>query len=184
MNIFYKLGVGIFCFAFILPIGNASDGLWDWMFSVKRYKGVEVVKDDIYEEECGACHFPFQPGLLPAKSWEKLIDAKALADHFGDDAELDEKTRLHIANLLSEKAADNSYYKRSRKVMASLEEGVFPLRINEVPYIKDKHQEIPNKLIKENPEVKSLSACQKCHQKIKEGIFDDDTVIIPGHGTW
>ena len=59
-----------------------------------------------------------------------------------------------------------------------------PLRIIEVPYIKRKHNEIPEKLVKGNSKVKSLSYCDKCHQKADANSFDDDTVNIPGHGDW
>ena len=168
----------------VAPSSYASDNFLQWLFTFTRTKGVEAVNDKIYAEECGSCHFAYQPGLLPAASWEKLVDAKALEDHFGDDAELDENIRQHIASYLKDNAADTSYYKRSRKIMASLDEGMAPLRITETPYIKEKHSEIPAKLIKGNPQVKSLSACAKCHRKAQQGTFDDDTVLIPGYGRW
>ncbi|TRZ56674.1 MAG: hypothetical protein D4S02_15065, partial [Rhodocyclaceae bacterium] len=25
-----------------------------------------------YVKECGACHFPYQPALMPARSWRKV----------------------------------------------------------------------------------------------------------------
>jgi len=69
--------------------------------------------------------------------------------------------------------------------MRSLAADEAPLRITEVPYIKHKHEEIPARLIKGNPKVRSLSYCTKCHQEARDkGIFDDDTVLIPGHGRW
>ena len=162
----------------------ADDSFFGWMFSLKRMKGVAPVRDEIYLDECGACHMPYQPGLLPARSWHKLLDAKALADHFGENAELDEETRRHLLAFASAHAADTSYYKRSRKVMASLAEDQTPLRITEVPYIREKHREIPAALITANPQVKSLSFCNRCHRKADAGIYDDDTVVIPGHGRW
>ena len=119
----------------------------------------------------------------PEGSWRNLLDAKALTDHFGEDAELDEETRTHILKLLVANSADKSIYKRSKKVMGSLEPGATPLRITEVPYIHRKHHEIPEKLIKQ-PKVKSLSQCDKCHMEAEKGNFDDDTVVIPGYGNW
>lgn len=163
---------------------QASESFTSWFFSFKRMKGVAPVADATYNEECGSCHFPYQPGFLPAASWEKLMDTKALADHFGDSAELDESTRKHILDFAVTNSAEKSYYKRARKVMASLKKGDAPLRITEVPYIKDKHRKIPAQDVKENPKVKSLSYCNKCHQKAKIGVFDDDTVVIPGKGPW
>lgn len=163
---------------------NAGESFSQWLFSFKRMKEVAPVTNKAYNEECGSCHFPYQPGFLPAASWQKLLDAKALADHFGDSAELDESTRKEILDYAIANSAEKSWYKRPRKVMASLKQGDAPLRITEVPYMKDKHSQIPAKLVKENSKVKSLSYCNKCHQKAKDANFDDDTVVIPGHGTW
>src|SRR5690606_37122372 len=43
-----------------------------------------------YQEECGACHLPYPPGLLPAASWQRIM--QDLAHHFGTDASLDAAT--------------------------------------------------------------------------------------------
>ncbi|NOY72519.1 MAG: cytochrome C [Gammaproteobacteria bacterium] len=163
---------------------HADEGFASWLFSVERKKGVEPVTDAIYNEECSACHFPYQPGWLPEASWQKLIAASALEDHFGESAELDEQTQQHIINFLTANSADKSYYKRSKKIMASLNKDQAPIRITKVPYIIKKHDEIPEKLISKNEKVKSLSYCEKCHKKAEKGIFDDDSVFIPGHGYW
>jgi len=162
----------------------AGDGFFSSFFSLERHNEVTAVTDKDYIEECGSCHFPYQPGLLPEGSWRKLMDATALEDHFGDNAELDEDIRAHVLDVLVKASADKSNYKRSKKIMASLRDDKTPLRITEVPYIKNAHHEIPTKLIKDNSKVKSLSYCNKCHQKADEGSFDDDTVVIPGHGNW
>jgi hypothetical protein len=173
---------GIIVFALVgtlaTPVAFAEDSFWSWLFSVSRKKEVAPVSDEQYQEECGECHFPYQPGFLPEASWKKLLDAKALQDHFGDNAELDEDVRKHIEEFVVDNSADKSWYKRSRKVMASLDSDSVPLRITEVPYIKDKHSEIPQAKIKQD-KVKSLSQCNKCHTKAGKAIYDDDTVSIP-----
>jgi hypothetical protein len=167
-----------------ISTSHAEESFFSSFFSLKRQNEVAPVTDQTYLEECGDCHFAYQPGLLPEASWRKLLDAKALEDHFGDNAELDEETRLHILEVLVNASADKSYYKRSRKIMASLGDDKAPLRITEVPYIKRKHHEIPAKLVKDNPKVESLSQCNKCHAKAKDSVYDDDTVVIPGYGNW
>ncbi|WP_455221964.1 hypothetical protein [Kaarinaea lacus] len=159
-------------------------GFWRWLVSFKRYKEVAPVTDPVYLEECGACHFPYQPGLLPEASWRKLLDAKALADHFGENAELDDSTRQQILNVLVSSSADKSRYKRSKKIMSSLDEGEAPLRITKVPYFVEKHEDVGDEYVKNNSKVKSFSYCNKCHQEAKNAIFDDDTVYIPGKGYW
>ena len=168
-----------------LPLmGSAAEGsIWDWL-SFDRLKGVSPVVNAEYEEECGACHFAYQPGLLPSRSWRELFTAEALADHFGENAELDEELRQQLEKYAIEHAADDSIYKRSRKNIASLTQEVTPLRITEVRYIRRKHAEIPKQLISWNPQVKTLINCDACHTKAAEGIFDDDTVFIKGHGPW
>jgi hypothetical protein len=155
-----------------------------WLFNVYRMKEVKAVDNKAYQEECSACHLAYPPGLLPAKSWQKLLDEKALADHFGEDASLDEETLSEISTYALANAADKSYYKRSRKIAVATENGEAPLRITEVRYIKRKHHEIPAKMIKGNKDVKSLSYCDTCHTETKKGVFDSDTVRIPNYPDW
>lgn len=159
-----------------------QESYWSWLLTFERKKEIAPINDKLYEEECGACHFPYQPGWLPEASWRKLLDEKSLEDHFKDNAELDEQTRKSILDILITNSADKSYYKRSKKVMASLKEGEAPLRITQVPYIKAKHREVYEKVVKKSNRVKSLSFCDKCHPKAKDAEFDDDAVYIPGHG--
>ena len=171
----------------LAPISHAGDSflskIGGW-FSLERKNEVAQVDDALYKEECGSCHFPYQPGLLPEASWHKLMKPTALEDHFGDNAELDEEDSAHILNILVNNSADKSDYKRSKKIMASLRSDAAPIRIIETPYIRRKHHDIPDKLVKDNPKVKSLSYCDNCHKKADEGNYDDDTVVIPNHGNW
>jgi hypothetical protein len=162
----------------------AEENVTGWLFNVYRMKEVKPVDNKNYQEECSACHLAYPPGLLPAKSWQKLLDEQALADHFGEDASLDEDTLREIRNYALENAADKSYYKRSRKIAVATENGDAPVRITEVRYIKRKHHEIPAKMIKGNKDVKSLSYCDACHTQANKGVFDRDTVHIPNYPDW
>ena len=178
---FYSLTIA--CVLSLSNIGFVQaeqESYWSWLFSFERKKEIAPVTDKLYIEECGACHFPYQPGWLPEASWKKLLTAKALEHHFDENAELDEESRLAILKLLVENSAEKSRYKRSKKIMASLEEGETPFRISETLYIKNKHLEVIEKVIKESDKLNSLSYCDKCHQKAKDADFDDDTVHIPG----
>jgi len=162
---------------------QAEESLWSWLANPFRQKEFNPVSNAAYQEECGACHFAYQPGLLPAKSWEKLLDAKALADHFGENAELDADTLQEVRTFALENAADKSYYKRARKIAVATENET-PLRIIEVRYIKRKHHEIPEKMVKGNKDVKSLSYCDACHTRAGKAVFDADTVRIPNYPDW
>ena len=162
----------------------AEESFGTWLLTFSRMKEVKAVDNAQYAEECGACHFAYPPGLLPTRSWEKLLDANALEDHFGENAELDEDVLSEIQQYAYSNAADKSYYKRSRKIAKATEQGDAPLRITEVKYIKRKHHEIPERMIKDNPDVKSLSNCNACHTQAEKGVFDNDTVNIPNYSDW
>jgi len=163
---------------------QAEESFWSWLISFKRQKGIAVIKDEIYNEECSACHFAYQPGLLPERSWRRLLTAKALEDHFGENAELDDETRLHIIDVVVKNASDKSYYKRAKKIRISIPKDEAPMRITKVPYIKEKHHEVTEEVLATSTKIKTLSFCDKCHQLAEKGIYDDDTVVIPGYGTW
>ncbi len=136
-----------------------------------------------YKTECGACHFAYLPGLLPERSWRKLLSAAGLAQHFGENAELPEARRTEIVGFLVANAADRVPFSLAKKIVASLPSGQTPLRITDVPYIRRKHREIPAKRL-EHPQVRGLSYCDACHRKADAGYFDDDGVDIPGYGRW
>jgi len=162
----------------------AEENLAEAMFSPLRQKEVNTVSNKLYKDECGSCHFAYQPGLLPTQSWEKLLNEKALADHFGENAELDADVLASIKTFVMENAANKSYYKRARKIAKATEGVEAPLRITEVRYIKRKHHEIPNNMIKGNKDVKSLAYCDACHTQADKGVFDEDTVKIPNFPDW
>lgn len=148
----------------------------------RRGKGADVapVSDARYAKECGSCHFAYPPGLLPARSWQKLMGN--LADHFGENAELPQEDVVAITDYLVKNAADRSNYRRSVKISGSLSPAQTPVRITQVPYIASKHDEIPARLIAGNPKVKSLSQCTACHAKAEAGSFSEREINIPGYG--
>ncbi len=166
-------------------VAVAEESLIEALVTPLRQKEVRSVDNKKYKEECGSCHFAYQPGLLPAKSWARLLDEKALTDHFGENAELDRDVLSDIRQYALDNAADKSYWKRARKIAVATE-GVepAPLRITEVRYIKRKHQDIPEKMIKGNKDVKSLSYCDACHTQANKGVFEADTVQIPNYPDW
>lgn len=168
-------------FILLLFPGLAEASFFDGLLS---HKGVNPIKMPLYEESCGECHFAYQPGLLPERSWKKMMLPQSLENHFGDNAELPEDDRMAILKYVMEYAADHSLYKRSVKIFRSINEDVTPLKISEVPYIKRKHAKIPNRMITGNKAVRLLSNCNACHTKASTGSFDDDSVFIPNFGYW
>ena len=147
---------------------NSESGARKW-FVFKREKTVGVVENAVYQKECGSCHFAFQPALLPSGSWKKLM--AGLEDHFGDNATLDAATGQEITDYLVKNAAEFSNSKRSYKILRSLK-GTEPLRITEVPYIKQEHHEISPRTL-ERKKITSLANCNVCHQQAAKGIYED-----------
>jgi len=162
----------------------AAESLLNAIFTPLRQKEIVPVDNKQYQDECGSCHFAYQPGLLPAKSWEKLLTPEALSNHFGVNAELEKDVLNLIHDYAIAKAADKSYHKRSRKIAQSTAQVEAPLRITEVYYIKRKHQKIPENMITQNIDVKSLSYCDACHTQAAQGVFEADTVNIPNYPDW
>ncbi|MES9884720.1 MAG: diheme cytochrome c [Sedimenticola sp.] len=148
--------------------------------SVKR--GVAPVTNPQYSEECGACHFAYQPGLLPARSWQLMM--AGLEDHFGENAELPKEDAQVLEAYLVKNAAEHSNYKRSVKIMRSLAPGEAPLRTTDTPYLTSKHQRLSPAQVVDNPEVVSISHCAACHTKAESGSFSEREINIPGFGRW
>lgn len=168
-------------FLFTLLLSTLVFGDNDYSF-FKNSSGVKPATDEIYLNECGSCHFGFQPGLLPKRSWEKMMGN--LEDHFGSDASLEQKDRNYILNYLVENSADNvSGYKRSRKMNSSISNYDTPLKITEVPYFVREHDEIPQRFITQK-EVGTLSNCTACHTTAKKGIYSERAIKIPNYGRW
>jgi len=143
---------------------------------------VAPVENTFYNEECGSCHFPYQPGWLPARSWQKMMGG--LEDHFGENAELDSVDAQQITDYLVKNAADTSNYKRSRGITRSLSKNDAPLRITDIRYFKRKHHELSSRMVKNNPEVRSFSNCELCHTRAARGSYNEHQVKIPGYAGW
>ncbi len=136
---------------------------------------LKAVVPPAYKENCGACHFAYQPELLPSEGWGKILNR--LDDHSGESFELDETTKKEIMAYLQTNAAEHSSAKRAVRIMRSLGRQA-PTRISEIPYIRKKHHDISEAVLKRQS-IGSLSNCTACHRRAVEGIYDDDFVIIP-----
>jgi len=138
-------------------------------------KYLAPVNNETFKQECGACHFVYQPGLLPSGSWQKILSN--LPAHFGEEVSLEQEQKSIISEYLRENAAENSSAKRARKILKSLR-GETPLRITETPYIQEKHHELDSNIFSRQS-IGSRSNCISCHPKSEHGNYDDDFVKIP-----
>jgi hypothetical protein len=136
---------------------------------------IRPVSNTAYREECGACHFVYQPELLPSASWDKVVSAHD--DHFGESVALDDASEKAILDYLTENSAEKSSAKRAVRIMRSLGSEA-PSRITEIPYIREKHRIISLSVLNRRS-IGSLSNCSSCHTTAEDGVYDDDNVIIP-----
>lgn len=107
------------------------------------------------QKECGECHMAFQPALLPAASWRKIM--AGLADHFGEDASLEPQLAAEIEAYLVENAGRG--------------DGT-GLRITEQPWFRREH-DFPAR-VWQKPEVRSKANCEACHRDAARGVYEDD----------
>ena len=127
-------------------------------------------QNQTYLNFCGSCHFAYQPGLLPRASWDKMMSE----GHFGT---LDEQTRKQIMDYLKTNSAESNTSEISKKILASAGTNK-PTKIMDIPYIREKHDEISPDVFKRKT-IGSRSNCIACHTKAKEGNYEDDFVKIP-----
>ncbi|EIJ41441.1 Dihem cytochrome c [Beggiatoa alba B18LD] len=183
MSIFKEIRIFFFCFTlstvFNMPVW-ADEDKEDARLSSTLYAQTALNND--YVKECGSCHFAYPPALLPARSWTAIMGS--LDKHFGENAELLPEQQAAISAYLTEQAADKTASRLGSGFLKSLPASAAPLRITETPYFKRKHDEIPAKMVVDNPEVKSFSRCNVCHQTADKGIFNEDNVDIPNYGRW
>lgn len=121
-----------------------------------EFERVRPVTHEPTRKECGECHMAFQPGLLPAASWERIMDG--LNDHFGEKATLPPDTAAEIRAYLTRNAAGRG-------------DGQL-LRITEQRWWVRKHHFRPE--IWTRKDVMSKSNCEACHRGASQGLYEDD----------
>ncbi len=136
------------------------------------------VKDDVYIEECGACHLAYPPGLLPVASWEKTM--AGLKEHFGDNAELDQETAAHIEAYLTREALRKGNPSTMSQMLRNLPNDP-PLRITELPAFVSAHEPVAEQLDMAEFSEGFLSPCADCHREAAEAVFDKDR-LHQGYG--
>ncbi len=162
----------------LLVAGSLYAGIFDF----KEKKGVAPVSDELYIKECASCHFAYQPGLLPEKSWVKLM--KDLQNHFGTDASLEPEDNQKILKYLVKNSAEKSTnYKRSKKINKSIQSNETPIAVTETRYFINKHKDIRKDLITQK-EVRSLANCIACHTTADKGVYGERDIDIPNYGRW
>ncbi len=119
------------------------------------YEHVGSVTDPATLKECAECHMAFQPALLPAESWNRVMDG--LADHFGDNASLPSGAVAAIRDYLTGNAGRGN--------------GAL-LRITEQRWWEREHRFRPTVWARDD--VRSKANCEACHRDAVRGRYEDD----------
>ncbi len=140
------------------------------------FQGPALPDNAAWRSACGECHLAYHPTLLPARSWQKLMDDQAA--HFGDDLALDAAATSEITAFLVRNAAESKLSEPAWKISSTTPQDQTPLRITDTPYWKKKHGEIPVS-IWQLPKVKGKSNCGACHLDADKGTFEDSAMRMP-----
>jgi len=119
-----------------------------------------------YLEECASCHTAYAPGMLPARSWQRIMNG--LDRHFGSDASLDAATAAQINGWLQSHAGS---YKRVREEPPQD-------RITRSAWFERKHRKLETS-VWQLASVKSAANCSACHTGADRGDYDDDRLRYP-----
>lgn len=119
-----------------------------------------------YTQECASCHLAYPPGLLPARSWQRLMGG--LDKHFGSDASLDAATLQQIERWLQAHAGT------TKRVSEEPPQD----RITRSAWFERKHRKI-DPSVWPLDSVKSAANCAACHTGADRGDFDDDRLKFP-----
>jgi hypothetical protein len=102
-----------------------------------------IINDSVTVKECSDCHQAYGGDALPQGAWRRIMGN--LQDHFGENASLDEPTRVHIENYL----------------MSNAIPGDGPMRITEQAWFVGEHRgEVSSWGMQR---AKSLANCDACH---------------------
>ncbi|MGQ9367095.1 cytochrome C [Azospirillum sp. ST 5-10] len=104
------------------------------------------------KKECGECHMAYQPALLPAASWNRIMDG--LADHFGEKASLPDAVAAAIRAHLTRNAGRG--------------DGRL-LRITEQRWWLHEHDFRAD--VWSRKEVGSKANCEACHRLANQGDY-------------
>lgn len=120
----------------------------------------------LYKQECAACHMAYPPGLLPAASWQRVMNQ--LDRHYGADASLDKASVQQIGAWLQANAGTS---RRGREEPPQD-------RITRAAWFVHEHDEVAAAVWK-RPSIKSAAQCQACHTGAEQGNFSEHGVRIP-----
>ena len=158
---------------------GAADDRFDKKGSPDSMMGFLAARDAVYVKECGSCHFAYSPGLMPARSWMRVLER--IEKHFGESVQLDPAARAKLLAYLTANAADVSPYEGSKIFMERVPASQTPYRLSNVLRFREYHTVIREVIsTKTKVKVRTLTNCNACHQKADDGSFALTELYVPG----
>ena len=134
-------------------------------------------RNTVHINNCGSCHLPYSPGLLPVKSWQGIM--AGLDDPFGKKVEVTEANSAHIIAYLERYALTQGQQSVMGQLIKDLPDDP-PLRITELPAFTALHGVVAERLEVEKLESGFLSPCANCHRAAASQLFDK-ALLQTGH---
>ncbi len=122
--------------------------------------------------ECGDCHLPYHPSLLPERSWSKMFAEQQ--SHFGEDLGLSGQTLRHLQAYAARNAAEALASPLAWKMATTIAAAGAPLRISDTPYWVQRHARLDEAIWKRV----HRSDCGKCHRDAEAGRFAPGAIDI------
>lgn len=142
--------------------GDNSKLFDDWDNS--KNPGVSSVKFQQYNEVCGSCHFSYQPGLLPAMSWQKIMSDTE--NHFGKSLNLSSVELRTMTRYLLDNSAGHINDEISNNILQTFNYDPLIIRITNTPYFVSTH-----KLLNYEDNKMNIGQCDNCHHNATQGKY-------------
>src|SRR6266404_3955686 len=125
-------------------------------------------------EQCGDCHHPFHPSLLPRASWAVMM--ANLADHFGEDASMPRAKQEEITAYLERYAAEAWDTRAAQRFKFTSPNE--PLSITATPAWQGFHRHL-DPAVFSSLSIRARSNCVACHSDADSGRFDPQAISLP-----
>ena len=136
----------------------------------------ELPGNENWKVECGDCHMAFHPTLLPARSWQLMLENQN--DHFEEDLDYEEEMIVELLGFAVKNAAESKQTEAAFKINKTEPESSSPQRITGTVYWKQKHDDIEGKYWKSEM-VEAKNNCGACHLDAETGWFEDSNMRLP-----
>jgi cytochrome b len=135
------------------------------------FVGPALATDGQWQHECGSCHLAFHPSLLPARSWQAMLEQQ---DHFGEDLALDAGVAASLSSYARAHSAEHAETPAAWKIASRTPAESAPLRITEISYWKRRHADVTDA---DWQRVKKIE-CAGCHLDAELGTFEPGAIHI------